>query len=600
MKLIVIHQNKNSPVNDARCTAQQGPTISEPSKLLRLAFCSEPFSGITVSCLNGDAHHRSNSGVIAMPQSWAPHTQTTYTESLRRKFAKKAESNIIYYRDSLPVSVLAAKSSKPNAWFIISNGRFAAKIDLQRLYKMLGRLRADVIAVNLLAHLQAANEKAIITTQGDLVGFRRFYDNLIQPAPMPADWPHYLFIKTDVLSRLLVNGALPLAFSSFIDECSSNSLTLRSLNIGGTVLDLGTEEGLLAFLVAGLNSPGWNYPDQNRKSHKQLPDESGVTISPDARLFGKVLFGRNVSVARNAIIIGPAIIGDDVKIKTGAVIRTSVIRSGISITKNQFVQNRVLISQRPKHQITGSRARQQRHSKKSGPIRKAYSLPDKDTVITCNNSRINNFRTWPKFSYARCFKRIADLVAAVVVLILFVPITPFIALAIALNSPGTVFFRDKRQGLQGKTFNCLKFRTMLAGADKLQDKLRSINQVDGPQFRIENDPRTSAVGRFLRGTHIDEIPQFVNVLLGQMSVVGPRPSPEAENTLCPSWRDARLSVRPGITGLWQVCRTREPTKDFQEWIYYDIEYVRNLSLKIDLWLCWKTVKKLIQNFIGQF
>jgi lipopolysaccharide/colanic/teichoic acid biosynthesis glycosyltransferase len=213
---------------------------------------------------------------------------------------------------------------------------------------------------------------------------------------------------------------------------------------------------------------------------------------------------------------------------------------------------------------------------------------------------MDNFRTWPKFSYARCFKRAADIVAAVVVLILFAPIMPFIALVITLNSPGTVFFRDKRQGLHGKPFNCLKFRTMLAGADKLQDKLRSINQVDGPQFRIEDDPRTSAVGGFLRDTHIDEIPQFVNVLLGQMSIVGPRPSPEAENILCPSWRDARLSVRPGITGLWQICRTREPTKDFQEWIYYDIEYVRNLSLKIDLWLCWKTVKKLVQNFIGQF
>jgi lipopolysaccharide/colanic/teichoic acid biosynthesis glycosyltransferase len=172
--------------------------------------------------------------------------------------------------------------------------------------------------------------------------------------------------------------------------------------------------------------------------------------------------------------------------------------------------------------------------------------------------------------------------------------------AIKLSSPGPVFFKDKRQGLHGKFFNCLKFRTMIAGADKIQDKLRVVSQVDGPQFKIQDDPRLSTVGRFLRDTYIDEIPQFINVLLGQMSVVGPRPSPESENTLCPSWRDARLSVRPGITGLWQVCRTRRLMQDFQEWIHYDTEYVKNLSLRMDLWICRQTVKKLVGDFIHQF
>jgi lipopolysaccharide/colanic/teichoic acid biosynthesis glycosyltransferase len=186
------------------------------------------------------------------------------------------------------------------------------------------------------------------------------------------------------------------------------------------------------------------------------------------------------------------------------------------------------------------------------------------------------------------------------VLILFAPIIPFIALAIKLTSPGPIFFKDKRQGFHGKEFGCLKFRSMKVGADEIQDKLRTISQVDGPQFKIQEDPRISAVGKFLRDTYLDEIPQFINVLLGQMSVIGPRPSPEAENTLCPPWRNARLSVRPGITGLWQICRTREPMKDFQEWIHYDIKYIRDLSPKLDLWICWKTIKKLVKNFVGQF
>jgi lipopolysaccharide/colanic/teichoic acid biosynthesis glycosyltransferase len=141
---------------------------------------------------------------------------------------------------------------------------------------------------------------------------------------------------------------------------------------------------------------------------------------------------------------------------------------------------------------------------------------------------------------------------------------------------------------------------MRTGSDRIQEKLRVVSQVDGPQFKIKNDPRISTVGRFLRDTYIDEIPQFLNVLLGQMSVVGPRPSPEAENTLCPSWRDARLSVRPGITGLWQVCRTRKPEQDFQEWIHYDTEYVRRLSLAMDLSICRRTIKKMVESFISQF
>jgi lipopolysaccharide/colanic/teichoic acid biosynthesis glycosyltransferase len=141
---------------------------------------------------------------------------------------------------------------------------------------------------------------------------------------------------------------------------------------------------------------------------------------------------------------------------------------------------------------------------------------------------------------------------------------------------------------------------MLAGADKMQSRLRVLNEADGPQFKMADDPRISPIGKFLRDTYIDELPQFFNVLIGQMSVVGPRPSPEAENTLCPSWRDARLSVRPGVTGLWQICRTREPMRDFQEWIHYDIMYVRNLSLKSDLWICWRTAMRMFMNFVKQF
>jgi lipopolysaccharide/colanic/teichoic acid biosynthesis glycosyltransferase len=123
---------------------------------------------------------------------------------------------------------------------------------------------------------------------------------------------------------------------------------------------------------------------------------------------------------------------------------------------------------------------------------------------------------------------------------------------------------------------------MISGADVQQRKLARMNQVDGPQFKMDRDPRRTRVGRVLTALNLDEIPQLWNVLFGQMSLVGPRPSPFRENQVCVPWRRGRLSVRPGITGLWQVCRHDRHKADFHQWIYYDLLYVRNVSLWLDL------------------
>lgn len=130
-------------------------------------------------------------------------------------------------------------------------------------------------------------------------------------------------------------------------------------------------------------------------------------------------------------------------------------------------------------------------------------------------------------------------------------------------------------------------------ADLCRDKLQRVNQCDGPQFYIKNDPRVTRVGRVLRRFHLDEVPQFWNVLIGEMSIVGPRPSPNDENQLCPAWRETRLSVRPGITGLWQVERTRAEGLDFQEWIRFDSEYVERMSLWLDFRILAKTAYRML-------
>ncbi|MHC5109773.1 MAG: sugar transferase [Planctomycetota bacterium] len=196
----------------------------------------------------------------------------------------------------------------------------------------------------------------------------------------------------------------------------------------------------------------------------------------------------------------------------------------------------------------------------------------------------------------RFAKRTGDIVLSSLALIVASPLLLAVAVAVKVTSKGPVFFGHKRQGLNGREFRCLKFRTMIADADEMQATLRKNNEVDGPQFKIANDPRLTKIGDWLRKTNIDEVPQFFNVLVGHMSLVGPRPSPDGENQFCPGWRRTRLSVRPGVTGLWQVMRLRNATStDFQEWIYYDLEYVRKQSFWLDLQILWHTPISMIAS-----
>ena len=553
MNVIVIHKDESFLPEDRR------------DNLLRFATCTEPLATIIFDCItNSISCYWNSNNIIAIPQSWT-------AQSLRTKW------DVMYYEKDLPLCLNTGNRLEANSWFVILNGRFVIQINYDWLYKVLAQLQADVVAVNVLPQLRAFYEKVLVTPQSNIVGFRRFYNDSARPAPIPNDWPHCLFIKTDILNRTLVDGVLPLAFSQFIRNCSLNLLTVRGLEIGGTLWALNTEKGLIDLIKAKFRPAA--------KPVRQLSDEENIEMSDGVKLFGNVIFGRNISIGHSAVIIGPTIISNDVKIGNESVIKASIIGPGVLVPPNCLTRNRVILDS-------------QDYSRRS----EQNSIMEDVKYGTINGlgKDTNNFRTWPRFSYARFFKRVIDVIAAIMVLILFSPIILIIALVIKLSSAGPIFFKDKRQGLHGRIFSCLKFRTMAVGADKIQDRMRVLNQVDGPQFRVENDPRVDTVGRFLRDTYIDEIPQFVNVLLGQMSIVGPRPSPESENTLCPSWHDARLSVRPGITGLWQVCRTRQPMKDFQEWIYYDTKYVRNLSLKMDLWIFWQTAKKTLKNFINQF
>ncbi|MBN2590399.1 MAG: sugar transferase [Sedimentisphaerales bacterium] len=550
MNLIIIHRNNDLKESDCE-------------DFLRFAWSSNPLAKLVFDGFSKYSAVQAAKTLYALPQDWSV-------------LNKACKDRIISYDKniSIPSSFIDGTGQKigKNKWFVISNGRFFTKINQNLLNRVMNYIKADVVLINAEPGLLGEQEKIRMTDQGKVAGFRRLYSDSTKLCPVPDDWPAFLFVKPELFKKILVDNSLPLSFSEIIEICKSNSLKLCSLNAGGVMLDIGKEDCLLEFSK-------WI---MNQKKDSELRNTYSVKIPGDSRLTGKVLLGKNVRIGAKVLIAGPAVIGDNSVIEENSLIYSSILGPNVVVNANQSVQNRICSEQ-----------------DKLNVINKNSNIIQSNRLSLVRSSE-DCFRNWPKISYPGFLKRIADIVFALIVLTLFVPLFPFIAIAIKLTSPGPVFYGDKRQGLHGKNFRCLKFRTMITGANEIQQKLRHVSQVDGPQFKMEDDPRINFVGRFLRETYIDEIPQFLNVLFGQMSVVGPRPSPESENTLCPSWRDARLSVRPGITGLWQLYRTREPMKDFQEWIYYDTEYVKKLSVKMDFKVCLKTAQKMLDTFINQF
>lgn len=189
------------------------------------------------------------------------------------------------------------------------------------------------------------------------------------------------------------------------------------------------------------------------------------------------------------------------------------------------------------------------------------------------------------------WKRTADVMVALLGLIVTAPVMAAIAVAVKATSRGPVFYVQEREGLGGRRFPMIKFRTMRVNADRHQAALRARSVQDGPAFKMRRDPRTTWIGRLLRVTSLDELPQLWNVLRGDMSLVGPRPLPTAESQECQPWQRQRLAVVPGMTCVWQV-RGRN-TVSFDEWMRMDLQYVRRRSPWYDAFLLLRTAPALV-------
>lgn len=183
-------------------------------------------------------------------------------------------------------------------------------------------------------------------------------------------------------------------------------------------------------------------------------------------------------------------------------------------------------------------------------------------------------------------KRAIDIVGSIVGLVLLSPILLIVAIAIKLESKGPIIFSQKRIGLKGKAFKMYKLRSMVEDAEKLKKDLMKSNEMSGPMFKMKDDPRVTRVGKFIRKTSIDELPQLVNVLKGDMSLVGPRPSLPKEVKKFKPWMKKRLEVKPGLTCFWQV--SGRNNIDFEDWMKLDIKYVEERSFWVDIKLIFKT------------
>ena len=189
-------------------------------------------------------------------------------------------------------------------------------------------------------------------------------------------------------------------------------------------------------------------------------------------------------------------------------------------------------------------------------------------------------------------KRFLDIVVAVAIAVAALPLVAVVILAIKLDSPGKVLFRQQRVGREGEPFELLKFRTMVADAERLLPLVADQNEADLPLFRIQRDPRCTAVGRVLRQLGLDELPQLWNVLRGDMSMVGPRPALPSEMAFWSADLHRRLQVRPGITGMWQISGSGRWAR-FEEYARLDLDYVDHWSLGIDLVILAKTLPSLV-------
>ena len=472
---------------------------------------------------------------------------------------------------------------EPSDWLLIVDARYVPVQagELARLAAGVGRERSVRHLVAMEAAGQGTKEYVQLDESGRVWRIQRYYDGVtclhghtvaaaLVPVSALRELARRVLSDLAALRRVLIEAGVVTRDRGLAD-----------------LFDLTRESGLLKLnehLLRGLErrGPALGY----LAPAPGVWVAAGSVVDPTARLVGPVIVHADVRLEANVTVVGPAVIGAGSQVRRGAIVAHSVIAAGTCLPENSATYHRLRGAGAPDDGEEPAHASDELTAAARGDRRLA--APSEDH--TANDASYRR-----RAAYVAT-KRIVEGVIAALGLVVLSPLLVLTAAAIRATSRGPVFFAHEREGKDGRPFSCWKFRTMVAHAHRQQRALYRQNQVDGPQFKLPRDQRVTWVGRWLRTTNIDELPQLFNVVRGQMSLIGPRPSPFRENQICVPWRQARLSVRPGITGLWQLCRHERSAGDFHQWIYYDTLYVRHLSPIIDL----KILLATVLTFGGRF
>jgi lipopolysaccharide/colanic/teichoic acid biosynthesis glycosyltransferase len=414
--------------------------------------------------------------------------------------------------------------------------------------------------------IAGTKERVCFDTAGQVRGIQRYYEQ--------ATWPFISGIAATLLPwacGVVTHDLIPRSLFELRQLLISRGVPSRDVPVEGGALDLADEREMLAAndaLILDVTSSRY----EAGAAASPVYVGSGHSIHKTARMKGPIVVHPDASIDATATVLGPAVVGAGARIGAGAVVAHAVIGPDSIVPPDMVVRDRAWFSNT---------------CEAESDALEDPAIPYGERLVRASidaQHRGLTTRLQEQGSHQRhlALKRAFDSSVAVLGLVILSPILALVALAILLESKGPVFFGDKREGLHGHLFSCWKFRTMYTGADLAQRDLKALDHTDGPHFKVDRDPRVTRVGRILRALNVDEIPQLFNVLLGQMSLVGPRPSPFRENQVCVPWRTARLSVRPGITGFWQVCRHNRSEGDFHQWIEYDLLYVQHMSPWLDL------------------
>lgn len=484
------------------------------------------------------------------------------------EYTKRLRQACTLVRDVTPASAVAdsLRSSDLADWLFVADACCfpASGIDSRELLAAIAGSRGGAIHVVAMAsNPGGTTERVQFDAERRVRGIQRYYDD--------RTWNFASAVVCSVIhvSALLAIGKPWLAEAATLADLrcalAERGVPTRDVSLACGVIDLQHPQGMLQLnqrllLESHRGGPAADYA------------RPSVSIDASARLIGPVVLHDSVTIGRDVRIIGPAVIGTGAVIEANATIAQSVVGPGVVVPADGLVVHRAVFGRIDSDASTEDDV----HYDDGAELGRLLLGPPAS-------------RSEPVHSRYPLGKEVMDRTAALIGLIVLSPLMLLIAVLVKLESSGSVIYRDIRETKDGRPFRCWKFRTMCSDADGRQRELMAENEVDGPQFKIEGDPRITRLGKWLRRVSLDELPQLVNVLRGEMSIVGPRPSPFRENQICVPWREARLSVRAGITGLWQVCREDRTAGDFHQWIHYDVLYVQHMSFMVDLKILIATV-----------